>query len=71
VWPWAFGEICLGQFAFEDHPSLTATTYIQRPNTVGGIAPTTGCTQSTNVGNRVFVPRTIDYFFSKDQEGNK
>ena len=36
---------------------------------------TTGITSSrwrrTSVGNRVFVPRTIDYFFSKDHEGNK
>jgi hypothetical protein len=44
---------------------LTETTYIQRLNTIGGIAPSTGCTQATDVGKRAFVPYTADYFFFK------
>lgn len=43
--------------------TLTATTYIQRLNTSGGVAPSTGCTSSTDVGNQAFVPYTADYFF--------
>ena len=42
---------------------LTPTTYIQRVNTSGGTAPATGCTLSTDIGKRVFVPYTADYFF--------
>jgi hypothetical protein len=44
---------------------LTPTTYIQRLNTAGGIAPATGCTLSTDVGKKVLVPYTADYFFFK------
>ncbi len=42
---------------------LTATTFIQRLNTSGGVAPSTGCSSSTDVGNKAFVPYTADYFF--------
>jgi hypothetical protein len=43
--------------------TLTATTFIQRLNTSGGVAPSTGCASSTDVGNQAFVPYTADYFF--------
>lgn len=46
---------------------LTKTTYIQRVNTTGGVAPSAdSCTQLSHVGSRVFVPYTADYFFYKD-----
>jgi hypothetical protein len=38
---------------------LAATTYIQRLNTTGGLAPTTAC----NVGDTADVPYTADYYF--------
>ena len=44
---------------------LTATTYIQRLNTTGGVAPATGCSSSTDIGNKAFVPYTADYYFYK------
>ncbi|HEU5100570.1 MAG TPA: DUF3455 domain-containing protein [Roseiflexaceae bacterium] len=44
---------------------LTATTFIQRLNTSGGLAPSTGCSSPTDVGNQAFVPYTADYFFYK------
>lgn len=47
---------------------LTRTTFIQRLNTTGGIAPSTGCAGSTDVGQRAFVPYTADYFFYKAAE---
>jgi hypothetical protein len=34
-------------------------------NTTGGIAPAAGCTQSIDVGKKIFVPHTADYFFYK------
>jgi hypothetical protein len=40
---------------------LSQTTFIQRVNTSGGIAPTGACT----VGATAFVPYTTDYVFYK------
>jgi Protein of unknown function (DUF3455) len=42
---------------------LTKTTFVQRLNTTGGLAPKTGCSSPTDVGNKAFVPYTADYFF--------
>ena len=42
---------------------LTKTTFIQRLNTTGGLAPSTGCSSLTDVGNQAFVKYTADYFF--------
>lgn len=43
--------------------TLTKTTFIQRLNTVGGLAPSTGCASPTDLGNQAFVDYTADYFF--------
>ncbi len=42
---------------------LAQTTFIQRVNTSGGVAPATGCTQASNIGVMVLVPYTTDYYF--------
>jgi len=42
---------------------LAVTTFIQRLNTTGGVAPSTGCSSSTDIGHQAFVPYTADYFF--------
>lgn len=42
---------------------LSATTFIQRVNTVGGAAPSTGCSLPTDIGRTAFMPYTADYFF--------
>ncbi len=44
---------------------LTKTTFIQRLNTSGGVAPSTGCLSTADVGHLAFVPYTADYFFYK------
>jgi hypothetical protein len=44
---------------------LAKTTFVQRLNTTGGLAPSTGCSSLTDVGNTAFVPYTADYFFYK------
>src|SRR5512146_197920 len=49
--------------------TLTATTFIQRVNTAGGIAPSTGCSRATDVGAKAFVPYTADYFFYAADDG--
>ena len=52
----------------EDGPTggdkLTKTTFVQRLNTAGGVAPSTGCSNLlTDVGHQAFVPYEADYFF--------
>ena len=47
---------------------LTGTTFVQRLNTTGGLAPKTGCNSLTDVGNTAFVPYTADYFFYKQAD---
>jgi hypothetical protein len=42
---------------------LTQTTFIQRVNTVGGIAPAAGCSEAAHVGQKAMVPYTTDYVF--------
>jgi hypothetical protein len=50
---------------------LTETTFIQRLNTTGGLAPSTGCGSLTDVGNQAFVPYTADYFFYRQAKATK
>ena len=45
--------------------TLSGTTFIQRVNTQGGLAPTTNCDSLPDVGHKAFVPYTADYFFYK------
>ena len=42
---------------------LTRTRFIQRINTVGGLAPADQCTSVSDVGRTAFVPYTADYLF--------
>ena len=42
---------------------LTPTTFIQRVNTRGGIAPAASTCTAANAGDRKEVPYTADYFF--------
>lgn len=63
--PWLLVTIVGAQEGNKGGDKLEETTYIQRVNTVGGVAPTTGCAAVTDVGNRAFVPYTTDYYFYK------
>jgi Protein of unknown function (DUF3455) len=50
---------------------LTGTTFIQRVNTVKGLAPATGCEDAaTDIGRQAFRPYRADYVFYKDGGGN-
>jgi len=44
---------------------LSASTFVQRLNTHGGLPPSTGCSSLTDVGNKAFMPYRADYFFYK------
>jgi hypothetical protein len=64
--PWLLLEV-VGAEGGPTGRRLTVASYVHRLNTVGGITPATGCSQSADVGSRVFVPYEADYFFYRDQ----
>ena len=44
--------------------NLAVTTFVQRVNTVGGLAPSTGCNSAADIGKKTaFVPYEADYVF--------
>ena len=47
---------------------LERTTFIQRVNTTGGLAPTSGC-DAAHVGAASNVPYTADYYFYRAKGG--
>ena len=61
--PWLLIETAGTQEGPTGGDNLTRTTFIQRVNTVGGVAPSTGCAATSDVGRQAFVPYTADYFF--------
>ncbi|MGE5249326.1 MAG: DUF3455 domain-containing protein [Bacteroidota bacterium] len=67
VAPGAIAWLLLQVLNHRDGPNggdrLSATAYIQRLNTTGGVAPSTGCASLADIGNRAYVPYTADYFF--------
>ena len=65
--PWLKLEVVGREGGPTGGKKLTVANFIQRLNTVGGVAPATGCSGSANVGSRVFVPYEADYFFYRDQ----
>ena len=69
VAPGAIPWLLLTVVGFKDGPTggdlLSGTKFIQRLNTSGGVAPATGCSSPTDVGNKAFVPYTADYYFYK------
>ncbi len=66
--PWLLLQVVGAEPGPTGGDRLTRTTFIQRLNTSGGIAPSTGCAQPTDVGTRALVPYTADYFFYKAAE---
>jgi len=63
--PWLLVDVTGTQAGPTGGDKLTRTTFIQRLNTVGGVAPSTGCLSTTDLGNSAFVPYRSDYFFYK------
>jgi hypothetical protein len=67
VAPGAIGWVLLRAVGTQDGSgggdTFTATTYIQRLNTTGGLAPSTGCGSTSDVGTQAFVPYSADYVF--------
>lgn len=67
VAPGAIPWVLLGRSDVKVGPTggdvLANTTFVQRVKTSGGVAPSTGCASSADVGRKAFVPYTADYFF--------
>ncbi|MDX6709842.1 MAG: hypothetical protein QOH96_858 [Blastocatellia bacterium] len=61
--PWLLVTIVGAQDGPTGGDTLTDTTFIQRLNTSGGVAPSTGCASLADVGHQAYVPYTADYFF--------
>jgi Protein of unknown function (DUF3455) len=43
--------------------TLAVATFVQRVNTVGGLAPSIGCNSPADIGKTAFVPYEADYVF--------
>jgi hypothetical protein len=61
--PWLLLEAVGAERGPAGGASLSETTYLQRVNTSGGITPTAGCGDASEVGALAFVPYTADYVF--------
>jgi hypothetical protein len=63
----AIAWLLLDAVGVEDGPTggdiLAKTTFVQRVNTTGGLAPKSGCGSQGDLGNQAFIPYTADYFF--------
>lgn len=66
--PWLLLRVVGEQPGPTDGDQLLETTHIQRLNTSGGMAPSTGCSRSTDVGAKALVSYTADYVFYKGAE---
>jgi hypothetical protein len=63
--PWLLVTIVGRQDGPTGGDRLSGTTFVQRLNTHGGAAPSTGCSSLADIGNMAFVPYTTDYYFYK------
>jgi hypothetical protein len=61
--PWLLIEVTGAQDGPTHGHTLTKTTFVQRVNTFAGIAPSTGCALSTDVGKSALVAYKAEYFF--------
>ena len=68
----AIACLLLQSIGSQDGPTggklLSKTTFIQRLNTKGGLAPADGCFTADDVGKQALVPYSADYFFFKKDE---
>jgi hypothetical protein len=68
--PWLLLQVVGAQHGPTEGATLTKTTFIQRLNTSGGVAPSTGCSGATNVGSTALVSYSADYFFYQAGQSN-
>jgi len=61
--PWLTLRVVGAQYGPDYGRRIAATAFIQRVNTVGGVAPATGCAVTTDIGRVVLVPYATEYVF--------
>jgi hypothetical protein len=61
--PWLLLATTVGSHASEKVGAMAAVTHIQRVQTVGGVAPATGCTTPAQAGQEARVPYTATYVY--------
>lgn len=66
--PWLLLQVVGEQSGPTGGDRLTKTAYLQRLNTSGGVAPSSGCAVSTDVGRKALVPYTANYFFYQAEQ---
>lgn len=64
--PWLLLQVAGSEYGPSAGDMLMRTTFIQRVNTAGGIAPAKGCGGKSDVGKRALVPYTTDYVFYRN-----
>lgn len=62
---WVLLEVVGKELGPTGGATLFDTTFIQRVNTFGGVAPSTGCDTPADLGAKAFMPYTADYVFYK------
>lgn len=60
---WLLLEVVGDEYGPTGGDRLAQTTFIQRVNTAGGVAPAAGCKAPRDIGKRVLVPYSTDYVF--------
>ena len=66
--PWLLLEAAGVELGPNGGAFMAQTTFIQRVNTSGGVAPSTGCTNDDEIGRIALVPYTTDYFFYRKSQ---
>lgn len=61
--PWLLLETAGTELGPTGGRFMAQTTFVQRVNTSGGVAPSSGCTNDDHIGTIALVPYTTDYFF--------
>jgi hypothetical protein len=67
--PWLLLETAGSETGPDGGAFMARTAFIQRVNTSGGLAPSTGCTDDDEIGKVALVPYSTDYFFYR-KSGN-
>ncbi|MBS1829659.1 MAG: DUF3455 domain-containing protein [Acidobacteria bacterium] len=66
--PWLLLEVVGKRDGLNGSNLMGWTTFIQRVNTAGGVAPATGCSEAAQVGSTVMVPYVTDYVFYRAEQ---
>lgn len=61
--PWLLLRVVGAEDGAIPRGALSQTTYLQRINTQGGLAPENGCSRTLDLGMKALVPYSADYVF--------